>query len=200
MDGSGRAAYKGQTVPRHAGRSAQAMARRAVLLALVLALGGCGGAAPSTHHYAGARLAFDYPATWDRVDSTSQAHELRPVVFLSEGTAFDPCIHTTSGMSCSAPNQQLEPDGVAITWSANGLPGWNLAGQPGAATMIGGRPAKVDTENPGACRGAGGDLTITAYISLAAQSSWLEMDGCLRGPDLNLAEVEVARMLESVSG
>jgi hypothetical protein len=165
---------------------------------LVVLVAGCGGATPVTTHFAAAQFSFDYPAAWHSAAPGVQGRAIRPVVYLSTGTAYNPCVTTTSGQSCGIPDKQLEPDGVAVTWSANGVMGWGRASQPGASATIAGRPAKVNVQQSGACADMGGDLSVTAVIALAAESNWVEMDACLRGPDLTAAQADVARMLDSL--
>lgn len=82
--------------------------------------------------------------------------------------------------------------------------GFGLAGAPGVDTTewpdrIGGRPATIEVERPGACKDSGGDLTIAVKIARAYPSNnWVDVHACLRGPETLANEVLFRTMLASI--
>ena len=162
------------------------------------------GAKPSgLQTYRNSFLAFTYPAAWAPSVFTEQTLHFHPMVYLSTQPTHDPCRTIASALggtttTCSWPVDRLAPGGVVVLLENRGAPGATLANFSGQTTRVGGRSAKVSTEQAGTCRALGADATISAAISRPLQSNWTALQACLRGPNLAEQERQVRALLSSM--
>ena len=99
---------------------------------------------------------------------------------------------------CTAPVDQLEPEGVLVSWSRWYSPGFGLERLSGTPTRIAGHRAKLTIGAPLEwCARIGGQRSVIASIALP-ESSWTGMDACLRGPDIEAETRQVRQLLDSV--
>ena len=114
----------------------------------------------------------------------------------------NPCTTThyedgSETVRCSAPIRQLEPSGLLVTWTRWWFPGHRLETLHGTPTRIAKHPAKLTIGKPLEwCAKIGGDRSVTASIALP-ESSWTQMDACLRRPNLAATQKQVQQLLAS---
>jgi hypothetical protein len=160
-----------------------------------------GASSSPTRAFAASGVSFRYPTAWKASPAawrwTSSFERL--VTYLATQPLHDPC--TTSGNStttCAPPLGALVPGAILVTWTREGTPGWTLAKQAGHRTTLAGRPAKIAVSRPGACHYLGAGETVTAQIALAAKSSSIRMQACLRGSSTAANERRVLAMLATL--
>jgi hypothetical protein len=167
----------------------------------------------------GLGLSFSYPASWQSFDSLPAVQSgingppyLAPVgdgaifstpiiAFSSQGLRVAQCSPAFCPPSLQ-PDGQLQPNGILVVWSADGLVGGRSAidSVPGEPTTIAGQPAKIDTQLVAGCAAVGGDGSITAFIDRGTLFGNLyRMSACFRGPDTATFGSEVRAMLASGS-
>jgi hypothetical protein len=102
-------------------------------------------------------------------------------------------------MACYWPLDQLEPNGVLVTWyTSRILMPLPTAGEP---LTVNGGLTRWRIERPGRCGEIGADETVTVAIPIGQPTplSNISVFACLRGPELSSAEAEVKAMLESAT-
>jgi hypothetical protein len=185
--------------------------RTAVRILALVAVAGCSATpAPSgadgipgpTRHFVAPEVSFDYPGSWreghfDVVSSFSSS-----IVYLSTSPLADPCDRGANSIACiREAAAALDRDGVLVEWSHHGFPGWVFDPTKGQRVAVGGRPATVEDAAPtDLCGAIGGEREMTVTIDdPAAQSNWVEVRACLRGPDVEALRADIGRMLGSVA-
>jgi hypothetical protein len=152
--------------------------------------------------YRNAFKTFRYPAAWSpSVWQTTELH-FHPMLYLSTQPTHNPCrtaaaVGGGTSITCGAAVDRLAPGGVVIVWENRGSPGTSLSSFAGTSTRIDGRPAKLSTGRPGACRGVGADEEISVNIARPLAGNWTSIDACLRGPGLSEKERQVRALLGS---
>ena len=147
------------------------------------------------------KLSFRYPKAWRRYTWQFSTSFSDSIVYLSTGVEHNPCTTTHSDDSetirCSAPIREVEPSGVLILWTHWSIPGHHLQTLRGTPTRIADHPAKLTIGEPAEwCAKIGGERSVTASIALP-ETSWTEMDACLRGPNLSATQKQVQQLLAS---
>jgi hypothetical protein len=159
-----------------------------------------GAATSPTRAYSSAGVAFHYPAAWQVSPKawrwTSTFSSL--VTYLSTQPMRDPCTTTSTETTCAPPLGALVPGAILVTWTRESTPGWTLAKQAGHRTTLAGRPAKIEVSRPGSCHYLGASETVTAQIALAAKSSSIRMQACLKGSTAAAMETRVRTMLATL--
>jgi hypothetical protein len=159
-----------------------------------------GAAGAGTRAFRAEGISFRYPTAWHVSPPAWRwsASFSRLVTYLSVGKLHDPCAHTETTTTCSTPIAVLAPGNVLVTWTRGSLPTWRLARQPGRATTLAGRPARVQIARPGACGALGASETVTAQIAVGPRGDSLQMQACLRGANAALNERRALAMLASL--
>ncbi|MEO9174561.1 MAG: hypothetical protein ABI317_03525 [Gaiellales bacterium] len=186
------------------------MQRRTIIriaLALVALAGSsepalaAGASSPRTRAFSSGGVSFRYPTAWKVSPTawrwTSSFEHL--VSYLATQPMHDPCTRSSDGTTtCAPPIGALVSGAILVSWTREGTPGWTLAKQAGRRTTLAGRPAKVAVSRPGTCRYLGAGETVTAQIALAAKSSSIRMQACLRGSTTAANERRVLAMLATL--
>jgi hypothetical protein len=148
-------------------------------------------------------LSLRQPVAWHRSTFEFRSSFSFVIAYLTTEKLHDPCVKSGNGIvTCGLPLRQLGPGGVLVTWSTFGRPGVRLVNQPGNANTVGGHPARVVTGPATAtCASVGGEVSVDAKIEhqkMDSHDQLVEMEACLRGPDVaqNLAAIQL--MLDSV--
>jgi len=178
----------------------------ALLMALVVAMSGCGGgvdAQPTAKtdsppvRYSNSVLSFSHPASWKAYPFrwSGELH-FRPMVYLSTQAVQDPCSTKGNTTSCGFPVEQLEPGGVLVTWNASNPPAMALGS--GSRIKVDGREARRVGTSGGICRSIGADKTVDVLVQTSPLPSTLtEMTACLRGPGLAQEQKSLDALLAS---
>ena len=148
-------------------------------------------------------MSFEYPSTWNAAKLEYFSSMSRLIVYLSTSPLSEPCESEGNAVTCGMPVDQLEPDGVLVSWFLYELPGPAPSPIPNpsaVAVEIGGRPATVTQEVPSSpCADIGGEQELYARIDVPnAPGNYVEMDACVRGPNFELTGAVIAAMLVSV--
>jgi hypothetical protein len=181
--------------------------RAALVIAIALvALAGltgpvlaAGAKSSPTRAFSAGGVSFRYPAAW-KTSPAAWRWKLTfssLVTYLATQPMHDPCSTSGNSTTCAPPFGALVPGGILVTWTHLGTPGWSLAKQPGKATTLAGRHARVQIARPGACRYLGASETVTAQVALASSNS-VQMQACLRGSTAKANEARVLAMLASL--
>jgi hypothetical protein len=160
-----------------------------------------GGIETPSGHFVGDGVSFDYPSAWREGHFDVRSSFSSVIVYLSTAPLADPCDRGPNAIACvREAAAALDPDGVLVTWSRNGFPGWTFDGTRGRRVAVGGRAATIeDGLADEGCRGIGGERDVLVTIpDLAADANWTSVRACLRGPDLERLRGEVGAMLASV--
>ena len=185
--------------------------RTAVRILALVVIAGCSATpAPSgadgipgpTRHLVAPEVSFDYPGSWreghfDVVSSFSSS-----IVYLSTSRLADPCDRGANSIACvREATAALDPNGVLVEWSHHGFPGWTFDPTKGQRVAVAERAATVEEAAPSnPCRSIGGEREMTVTIDdPAADSNWVEVRACLRGPDLDPIRAQIGAMLASVA-
>jgi hypothetical protein len=165
------------------------------------------GAAPAdtlvastpTKRFAAQGVSFRYPATWRAATWTDVSSFSALIVALSTTRQHNPCTVTvgrgTTTAQCGEPVAALPPGTILVTWSENGFPSWR---PPAPNTIVGGHPARQTRAMASWCAALDGTQTVTVEIPLGTTAdNWVQMDACLRAPDLPQHEAQLAAMLRS---
>jgi hypothetical protein len=178
----------------------------AFLVVLFLAAACAGGSAPvacsggDTCRYAGGVLEFDYPTGWHAASYEVTSSFSTDLVYLSTAPMSDPCDRSSSEIACvRLAATALGTNGVLVTWSTHGFPGWSFDPGQGSPLTVGQHQASTTAGAPSeACQGIGGVKEIVVTIPRSAPHNWAELDACLAGPDPAIAQAQVETMLNSV--
>jgi hypothetical protein len=133
---------------------------------------------------------FSYPSAWHLSTYDVEWSMGQAVAYLSNQPLHDPCSQTGQLRTCGSPLNRLGPGGVLVSWQiVGGPPPLRLSSRPGAATTIGGRPAKVDvrsSSNPDqqcAALGASGEVDAAVLAdTLPSHDELWTMTACLSDP------------------
>jgi hypothetical protein len=178
----------------------------ALLMALVVAISGCGGGVdaqatakkdPPPVKYSNSVLSFSHPAAWKAYPFRwgGELH-FRPMVYLSTQAVQDPCSSKGNTTSCGFPVKQLKPGGVLVTWNASNPPSMALGS--GSGIKVDGQEARRVDTNGGICRSIGADKTVDVLVQTSPLPSTLtEMTACLRGPGVAQEQKSLDALLAS---
>lgn len=158
----------------------------------------CGGR--DTCRFEDEVLAFGYPASWHAASYDVVSSFSTDLVYLSTAAMSDPCDRTPSSVDCvRLAASALGTNGVLVTWSIHGFPGWSFAPGQGSPLTVGQHQASMAAGAPTeSCQGIGGVKEIIVTIPRSAPWNWAELHACLAGPDPSLAQAQVEAMLKSV--
>jgi hypothetical protein len=181
------------------------MRRPAICLAFALVAlagtavpaGAAAAAASPLRSFSGGGISFRYPKGWHVAPAAWHwgGTALQLVTYLSTQKMHDPCVRSAAGATCAPPLDVLAPHGsVLVTWT-RGIPS-AMPSVPGTLVRFGGRPARLSTLRPGACRYLAADETVTATIALPSQT--LVMQACLRGPGTAANVLRVRALLATL--
>lgn len=176
------------------------LASGAIALAVVVQLGIVAGDG-SRASFPEYRLSFTHPKTWKVYEYTIPPGSFSSVIaYLSTQPIPDPCARLRDWISCSEPAiGSLRPDGVFVRRSANGMPGWRIAGVKGHAQVIHGHLVKVSVGKPDeTCPGNTREMISAVLTHSPSDNGYIGVQACLSGPRLRAAEAEVRSMLDSV--
>jgi hypothetical protein len=156
-------------------------------------------AAVPTKRFAAQGVSFRYPATWRAATWTDVSSFSALIVALSTTRQHNPCTVTvgrgTTTAQCGEPVAALPPGTILVTWTESGFPDWH---PPAPNTTVGGHPARQTRAMASWCTALDGTQTVTVVIPLGATAgNWVQMDACLRAPDLPQHEAQLAAMLRS---
>jgi hypothetical protein len=151
------------------------------------------------------QIRFAHPQSWHTLTYTTPDVLSRSMIYLSTEPLHNPCTSTSQGaatsITCDWPASSIGPNGVLAEWIMGGKPGWRLSAVPGAATRIGGRPARIATSTSGPaydnCHRIGADEVMTAWVARRAPNNNYLFIACLRGPDSQKLEHQVHVLLAS---
>jgi hypothetical protein len=188
------------------------MRRIAIILTALFLVAACGSATTSPSpslpancgrdgcHFEDDMLAFDYPASWHEATYDVVSSFSSDLVYLSTAPLSDPCDRTPSSVSCSRlAATSLGTNGVLVTWTARGWPGWTFDPNEGSPLAVGQRQATFAVESPDeSCKVIGGVRAITVVVPRSAPGNWTQLDACLAGPDPLVAQSQVEALLKTV--
>jgi hypothetical protein len=145
-------------------------------------------------------MTFDYPSSWRAATFNVVSSFSNDLVYLSTAPLSDPCDRGPSSVSCSRlAATALGTDGVLVTWTAWGFPGWSFDPNEGSALSVGKREATLVTQAAeNGCQKIGGVREIIVKIPREAESNWMQLDACLAGSDPTVAQSQVEAMLKTV--
>lgn len=145
-------------------------------------------------------LSFDYPASWHEATYDVVSSFSNDLVYLSTAPLSDPCDRTSSGVACvRLAASSLGANGVLVTWTAWGWPGWTFDPGKGSALSVGQRQATLMAQTPSdSCKVIGGVREIVVTTPRSVPDNWMQLDACLAGPDPSVAQDQVEAMLETV--
>jgi hypothetical protein len=185
----------------------------AVVSALFL-MAACGGNAPggspseslpatcgrATCQFEDENLAFEYPASWHAATYMVVSSFSNDLVYLSTAPLSDPCDRTASGVACvRLAATSLGTNGVLVTWTVWGRPGWTFDPGQGSQLSVGQRQATLVAQTPSeSCTAIGGVREIIVTIASSVPDNWTQLDACLAGPDPSVAQGQVEGMLKTV--
>jgi hypothetical protein len=146
-------------------------------------------------------LEFAYPSTWRAASYEVTSSFSSDLVYLSTAPMSDPCDRSSSETDCvRLAATALGTNGVLVTWSIHGFPGWSFEPGPGPLLTVGQHRASMTAGTPTEpCRRIGGVTELVVTIPRSAPDNWAELDACLAGPDPSAAQTQVEAMLESVT-
>ena len=152
-------------------------------------------------------IAFERPSTWTMWQPNLfdplgggpliylSTDQLRPSCAVAPTASPNP--PDDQGFACDWPIDALSSNGVLVTW----MNGRILQSIPtkGERIEIDGQPARIQVDEPGACRVVGADETIDVWVPIGQPTplSNLGVFACLRGPDLATAEAQFRAMLRT---
>ena len=185
-----------------------------VLIAMVL-VSACAGSGASATPSAASSLAncqtdtcffdtgimsFDYPSSWHAASFNVVSSFSNDLVYLSTAPLSDPCDRGPSSVSCSRlAATALGTNGVLVTWTAWGFPGWTFDPNEGSQLYVGQRQATFVTKTAeDGCQKIGGVREIAVKIPRSVEINWMQLDACLAGPDPSAAQSQVETMLKTV--
>lgn len=187
-----------------------ALARRlAVSIAGLALISGCASSLePSTNgiptparHFVGQSVSFDYPGMWREGHFDVTSSFSGSIVYLSTSTLVDPCDRQPNMVACvREAATALNVDGILVSWSWNGFPGWAFDPTKGQRVAVGSRAATLeDLVADDSCRGIGGERELLVTIpDVPANQNWTSVRACLRGPGLDSLRSQVGAMLGTV--
>lgn len=145
-------------------------------------------------------MSFDYPSSWRAATFNVVSSFSNDLVYLSTAQLSDPCDRGPSSVSCSRlAATALGTNGVLVTWTAWGFPGWSFDPNEGSALSVGQRQATLVTKAADdGCQKIGGIREIIVKIPRQAEFNWMQLDACLAGPDPSVAQSQVEAMLKTV--
>lgn len=143
---------------------------------------------------------FRYPAEWRLSRFSVVSSFTLLVAVLSNEQVHDPCTRTPTSVSCGEPLSHLDSGGVLVTWTQFGMAGASIAQQPGTATTVDGRAARVlVTDGAGAgCAGVSGTTAeVDAAVLLDSSDHMWQMRACVAGPNPRPAVETALAMFDS---
>lgn len=180
------------------------LSRLATLAAMLAVATGCASAGSQatstpTKRFVAPYLSFRYPAAWRAATWTDVSSFSAMIVALSTTRQHNPCTVTvgrgTTTETCGEPVAALPPGAILVTWTERGFPDWH---PPAPDTDVGGRPARQTRAMASWCAALDGTQTVTVVIPFGVTAdNWVEMNACLRAPDLPQHEAQLAAMLRS---
>jgi hypothetical protein len=158
------------------------------------------GQTPGSGHFTGGGLSFDYPATWYAATYPVVSSFSTVQVFLSTVPLSDPCLRTSTSISCErSAVDSLGADGALVTWVHWGFPGRTFDPANGDPATVGGRRATLEWSSASpSCAAIGGERELLVTIESRAEWNWDELQACLRGPAFERLDQEIEAMLDSV--
>jgi hypothetical protein len=137
---------------------------------------------------------FDYPSAWRLSHDSVVSSFTLLVAVLSNQQVHDPCTRTSTSVSCGEPLHRLSPGGVLVTWTQLGMMGGDIGQQPGTATTVDERAARVlvsDGSAAGCFRISGTTAEVDGTVLLNSSNQMWQMRACIAGPNAH-HEVEAA--------
>lgn len=129
---------------------------------------------------------FRYPADWHLSQFSVVSSFTLLIAVLSNQQVHDPCTRTPTRVSCGEPLSHLSPRGVLVTWTQPGIPGASIAQQPGTATTVNGRAARLlvaDAPAAGCTSISGTTAEVDATVLLDSSNHMWQMRACIAGPN-----------------
>jgi hypothetical protein len=151
-------------------------------------------------HFDTGIMSFDYPSSWHAASYNVVSSFSNDLVYLSTAPLSDPCDRGPSSVSCSRlAATALGTNGVLVTWTAWGFPGWSFDPNEGSQLSVGQREATLVTQAAeDGCQKIGGVREMIVKIPRSAESNWMQLDACFAGPDPSAAQSQVEAMLKTV--
>ncbi len=152
--------------------------------------------------FRGGGVSFRYPSTWTPHRYVAVSSFSAAIVYLSNDPLHPPC-QTSQGPGststvCGDPIDQLGPDGVLVSWSEHGFPGWTFKSAQGTPAIVGGHRAKILVQRPGWCGRIGALETMSVVVERSSlPDNWWAIDACIRGPNAAIGEAQVRAMLHT---
>lgn len=142
---------------------------------------------------------FRYPAYWQLSQFNVVSSFTLLVAVLSNERVHDPCTRTPASVSCGEPLSHLSPGGVLVTWTQLGMPGVGIVQQPGTATTVNGRTARLRVVDAAAgCVGISGTIAeVDATVLLDSSNHMWQMRACIAGPRSQKAVEAAVAMFRS---
>jgi len=143
---------------------------------------------------------FRYPADLHLSQFSVVSSFTLLVAVLSNEQVHDPCTRTPTSASCGEPLSHLSPGGVLVTWTQLGMLGAGIAQQPGTATTVDGRVARVlvaDVSAAGCASVSGTTAEVDATVLLDSSNHMWQMRACIAGPSPQKAVATALAMFGS---
>ena len=132
-------------------------------------------------------MSFEYPGNWN--------------VLVPESGDPALALLSTEVLAQTEPRiEELNGDGVYIAWTeAPVAPVATPKPSPGSDVEVGGRPSVVTQgEADGDCKSIDGDQQLTIRVESPGSQPDIQMQACIKGPNLELTNAAIAGMLASV--